>query len=114
LCHLAIKYNLFLPNHYPQLKVQKLKNAKRKICANFSSNQKIKSSLYLLYTLLGVTSERCPSPRLCAKAHTSRLQRWWVIGNMCEIWSTRDMNPIPPAPEANILPLVLSGRSNFS
>jgi len=37
--------------------------------------KKIKSSLYSLNTLSGVTSERCPSPQLCAKAHTSRLQR---------------------------------------
>jgi len=33
--------------------------------------KKIKSSLYSLNTLSGVTSERCPSPRLCAKNRTS-------------------------------------------
>jgi len=47
--------------------------------------QKIKSLLYLLNTLSGVTSERCLSPRLCAKNHTSRLQRWRVVGNVWEI-----------------------------
>jgi len=40
-----------------------------------ASNQikKIKSLLYLLNTLSGVTSERCPSMRLCAKAHTIKV-----------------------------------------
>jgi len=38
----------------------------------------------------------------------SRLQRWRVVGNVWEIWSAQYLNPIPPAPEANILPLVLS------
>jgi len=34
--------------------------------------KKIKSLLYSLYTLSGVTSEpRCLSPRICAKVHTS-------------------------------------------
>jgi len=37
-----------------------------------TSNKKIKSLLYSLYILSGVTSERCPTPRLCAKAHSSR------------------------------------------
>jgi len=45
--------------------------------------------------LSGVTSERCPTPRLCARSHTSRLRRW---------------NPISLAPEADVLPLVQSGR----
>jgi len=46
---------------------------------------KIKSSLNSLSTLSGVTSERYPTPRLCAKAHTSRMQRWQVVGNVWEI-----------------------------
>jgi len=37
------------------------------------------SNLYyirlMVNTRSGVTSERCPSPRLCARAHTSKLQR---------------------------------------
>jgi len=37
---------------------------------SFCQFKKIKSSWYSLNTLSGVTSERCPSPRLCAKAHT--------------------------------------------
>jgi len=45
----------------------------------------IKSSLYSLNTFSGVTSERCPSLRLCARAHTSRLQRWRVVDNVWEI-----------------------------
>jgi len=60
------------------------------------SNQKIKSSLYSLNTLSGVTSERCRFPWLCATAHISKLQRWRVVGNVWEIWSARDLNPIPP------------------
>jgi len=76
-----------------------------------NQNQKFKYSLFSLYALLGVTSVRCPSPRPCARAHTSRLQRWRVIGNVWDIWSVRNLNPIPPAPEADVLPLnVPSGR----
>jgi len=49
------------------------------------SNQ-IKCSLYSLNTLSGVTSERCPSPRLCARAHTSKVEamasRWQRMGNL--------------------------------
>jgi len=40
-----------------------------------SNHKKINSSLYSLNILSGVTSERCPSPRLCAKALTT-----------CTIW----------------------------
>jgi len=48
------------------------------VCENsgrVSGNQikKIKSLLYSLNTLSGVTSERCPSPRLCAKARTIKV-----------------------------------------
>jgi len=39
------------------------------------SNQKNQISLSSLNTLSGVTSERCPSPRLCAKAHTIKHQK---------------------------------------
>jgi len=40
----------------------------------------------------------------------SKLQRWRVVGNVWEIWSAWGLNPIPPVPEANVLPLVLSGH----
>jgi len=42
--------------------------------------KKIKSLLYSLNTLSGVTSERYPSlpSRFCAKGHTSKSQWWWV------------------------------------
>jgi len=66
--------------------------------------QNIKSLLYSLNTLSGVMSKRCPSPQLCARGHTSRLQQWRVVSNVWEIWSSRGLNPIPPAPEANVLP----------
>jgi len=46
--------------HYPAL-------------VSFQKKIKFKSLLYSLNTLSGVTSERCPSPRLCARADTSRL-----------------------------------------
>jgi len=46
---------------------------------------KNKSLLYSLNKLSGVTSERCPSPKLYARAHTSRLQQWLVVGNVWEI-----------------------------
>jgi len=43
--------------------------------------------LYLFNTLPGIKSksEWCPS-----------LQRWGVVGNVWEIWSTRDLNPYGP------------------
>jgi len=48
--------------------------------------KKIKSSLYLLNTLLGVTSEWCLSLRLCAKAHTAKVAavatRWERVGDL--------------------------------
>jgi len=40
-----------------------------------------------------------------------KLQRWRVVGNVWEIWSARDFNPILPVPEANVLPLVPSAKS---
>jgi len=40
-------------------------------------------ALYL-FGVSGVKSERCPSSWLCARAHTSRLQRWRVVGNVWE------------------------------
>jgi len=58
-------------------------------------NNQIKSSLYLLNTLSGVMSERCPSPRLCAKAHTIKVatvaSRWQgdLIGSGFESHTSR-------------------------
>jgi len=59
--------------------------------------QKKKFKSLLLYSsrMSGLTS-----PRLCARVHTSTLQRWRVVGNVWEIWSGQDFNPIPPAPAA--------------
>jgi len=42
-------------------------------------------SFIILSFLSDVTSERCPSPWLCAWAHTSRLQQWQIVGNVWEI-----------------------------
>jgi len=46
----------------------------------------IKSSLYSLNTLSGVASERCPSPRLCARDHTLKVaavaSRWQRVGDL--------------------------------
>jgi len=43
-------------------------------------------SKYSLNTLSGVTSERCPSPRLCARAHTSKISamasRWQRVEDL--------------------------------
>jgi len=47
--------------------------------------EKNQSLLYSLNTLSGVTGEWCPSPRLCAKTHTSRLQPRRVVGNVWDI-----------------------------
>jgi len=60
-------------------------------------NQKIKSGLYSLRTLSGLTSEWCPSLRLCVRAHTSRLQRWRVVGNVVKDLNliTKDQKLIP-------------------
>jgi len=48
--------------------------------------KKIKSSLYSFNTLLGVMSERCPSPRLCAKAYTIKVATvvscWQRVGDL--------------------------------
>jgi len=76
----------------------------------FKKKNKIKSSLYSLDTLSGVTSERCPTPRLCTRTNISRLQQWRVVCSVWEICSARHLNPIPPAPEADVLPLVPSDR----
>jgi len=70
----------------------------------FQNEIKIKSSLYSLNNFSGVTSERCPSPRLCARASTSRLRRWRVVGNMWKIWLTWGLNHVPPVLEADVLP----------
>jgi len=47
---------------------------------------KTKSLLCSLNTLSGVTSERCPSPQLCATAHTSKAavvaSHWQQVGNL--------------------------------
>jgi len=48
--------------HHPKLP----KFQQNLIWINFNQ---IKSLLYSLNTLSGVTSERCPSPRLCAPTH---------------------------------------------
>jgi len=48
-----------------------------------NKKNQIKSSLYSLNTLSGVTSERCPSQRLCAKAHTITVaSRWQRVGDL--------------------------------
>jgi len=71
-------------------------------CANFNQfiKKSKKSSLYSLNTLSGVTSERCPSSWLCAKAHTIKVATvascWQRMGDLIG--------------SANVLPLVLSGR----
>jgi len=48
--------------------------------------KEIKSSLYSLNTLSGVTSERCSSPWLCAKAHTINVatmaSHWQRMGDL--------------------------------
>jgi len=54
-------------------------------CTGSGQIKKIKSLLYSLNTLSGDTSEQCPSPQLCTKANTSRLQQWRVVGSMWEI-----------------------------
>jgi len=68
----------------------------------FSNKKERKKIKPLLYSFNILTGERCPSPRLCARAHTSRLQRWRVGGNVWEIWSALDLHPVPPVPEAAI------------
>jgi len=48
--------------------------------------KKIKSLLYSLNTLSGVTSERCPSPRVCAKDNTIKVatvaSHWQRMGDL--------------------------------
>jgi len=72
--------------------------------------KKIKALFYSLNTLSGVTSERCPTPRLCAKAHTIKVamvaSRWqrvgYLIGSRFEPHTSRT--------RSELLPLVPSGR----
>jgi len=60
--------------------------------------KKIKSTLYSLNTLSGVTSEWCLSPRLCTRAqHTSRLQRWQVVGKGAT-WEAKGADAPHPNP----------------
>jgi len=73
----------------------------------------IKSLLYLLNTLLGITSGRCPTP-------------WWPTHQGCSggksLATARDLNSILPAPEADVflglgtiyLSRYLDQRSAFS
>jgi len=72
-----------------------------------------KSSVYSLNTISGVMSERCPSPRLCVRAHTSRLQRWRVVGNVWEIWSARDKQTFYNLRHQADLKLMMIGQINF-
>jgi len=79
-----------------------------KLTKNFKQmlavNEDIKNQIFVssLNTLSSVTSERWPSPMLCERDHTLRLQRWRVIDNVWEIWSSRDLNHVLPAPKANV------------
>jgi len=75
--------------------------------------KKIKSLLYSLITLSGFTSERYPSPRLCARDHTSRLQRWRVVGNVREIWSARTRTSRTRSERLTTCAVVLSGRWKY-
>jgi len=45
-----------------------------------------------------------------AWAYTSRLQQWRIVGNVWEICSAQDLNPVLPALEADVLSLESSGR----
>jgi len=69
----------------------------------FLSNKKI-ISLYSLNTLLSATtrsSAQLPISMAYPRDQMSSLQWWWVAGNVWEIWSAQDLNPIPPTPEAD-------------
>jgi len=66
------------------------------------SNQKNQIFVILAQYPISFTSEWFPTPRLCARAHTSRLQRWLVVGNVWEICSARDLSPIPPSSETEL------------
>jgi len=72
---------------------------------------KIKSSLHSLNTLSGVTSERCHL-RGFAPGHTHQGYNDGESLATCRRFDRLeiDLNPILPAPEANVSPLVLSGR----
>jgi len=82
------------------------------VMLSISELKKIKSSLFSLNTLSGVTSERCPSPRLCAEGPhikvatvTSRWQRVGdLIGSRFELHTSRTRS---------VLPLVPSGQSKY-
>jgi len=73
----------------PALWVEEIYSVKRKQAFSIGyiiSQKKSKSSLYSLNTLSCVTSERCPSPLLCAKAHTIKVatvaSRWQRMGDL--------------------------------
>jgi len=58
------------------VKVQQFQHPKSRLTSMHAKNERelfiatIAHALPSLNTLSGVTSERCPSPRLCTKAHT--------------------------------------------
>jgi len=83
----------------------------KKCLLNTAYLKKIKSSLYSLDILSGVTSERCSSPRIYPTAHTSKVaevaSRWqrveYLIGWGYEPHTSRTGSEC-------LIPLVPSGR----
>jgi len=59
------------------------------------------SNLYYTRLILSDVIRVSNTPQLCARAHTSRLQRWRVAGNVWKICSAWNFNPAPPASEAS-------------
>jgi len=70
---------------------------------NLQKTKLKKFSLYSLNTLSGVTSEQCPSPRLCARDHTSNVaavaNRWQRVRDLI---GSRFKPHIPPVPEVKV------------
>jgi len=106
--HLECKNSRFISyllSSHSQVTKQKLFNLLATCDIPPPQKKEIKSSLYSLNTLSGVTSERCPSQQLCAKAHTIKVAtvagHWQRMGDLIG----SGFEPHNPAPKANVLPI---------
>jgi len=83
-----------------------------KIFAFYKKNL-IKSSLY---SLIPFRVSQVSSAHLCgfSPGPTLRGSSGRVVGNVWEIWSAQDLNPLSSAPEADVLLLVSSGWLFFA
>jgi len=86
-----------------------------KLVTHFGIIQQVNERFWLLYsliTILSVTSLAKPISVVCIRAHTSRLQKWWVTGKVWRLDWIKIWTPYLPLQKLASLPLVIS-RSAF-